>query len=284
MTMLNSVKRKIQSYIWSFFWTNFQLPEISIGQLIDSYAKHEPKINEDICLPPYVGDRNFNDFSILISLIRAFQPKRILELGTAHGNTTANMCVESEANVFTINALPEQMEGNIITFTLSREQIGIVYRNYGFQNRVVQIYENTKNLKISDYLQQRSIDFAFIDACHDADFVVNDFLRVKPTLSDNAIVLFHDTHPSGERHLLDSYLGCMFLRKLGYNIKHIEDSSFGYWTNQEPKVGSTIWNHTRNGFHSVAGQIIYRGQENFIKGIRWLASNFLRGKFNSDAK
>jgi len=281
MTLAISIKRSLQKTYWQYFWNNFQLPEMSVDKVVGEYKQYTPTILEKICLPPYAGNSNYNDYSILISLIRGRQPQNFLELGTAHGNTVANICAESVAQVYTVNALPEQIEGKIITFTLDKDQIGIVYRKNGFENRVVQIYENTKNLNILEYATPKSIDFVFIDACHDAEFVVNDFQRILPALSDRAVVLFHDTHPSGENHLLDSYLGCMYLRKLGYDVNHIAGGSLAYWSNEFPKIKNSLLIQTKNLLHSIISRIIYGNQENVILGIKRLAKGFLRGKRKS---
>ncbi len=281
MTSNNSIKRFLQKIYWQYFWDNFQLPVVSINEIVENYQEHEPAILDEICLPPYRGNHKFNDYSILISLIHSKQPANILELGTAHGNTVANMCAECDAQVYTVNALPEQIEGSIITYTLCKDQIGIVYRKLGYENRVVQIYENTKSLNILDYVLPKSIDFVFIDACHDAEFVVNDFIKILPALSDRAIVLFHDTHPLADRRYLDSYLGCMFLRKIGYDVKQIASGSLAFWSMENPNVKTTHVLNITNQCHSILGKFIYGDQESIVRGVRWLASGFLRGKFSS---
>lgn len=278
MKIIGKIKLRIQSLLWYFFWNNFQLPELTIEQVTPKYMNYEPKIYDHICLPPYAGNKGYKDYSILISLIKEEKPIKILELGTAHGNTVTNICFESNAEIITVNALPYQIEGNIITFTLDQDEIGIVFKTYGFENRVTQIYENTRKIDILDYLHEKSVDFAFIDACHDPEFVVSDFLSILPSLSNTATVLFHDTHPSGEKHLLDSYIGCMFLRKMGYNIKHIEDSTLGFWVGNDSinKLDSCM--KIKNQIHTLIGHLIYGNNEKFIKGLRWLASKFYRNK------
>ncbi|HAX95050.1 MAG TPA: hypothetical protein DCY35_00780 [Prolixibacteraceae bacterium] len=280
LILKTSIKRRIQNNIWSFFWDNFQLPDVPIMDIIDTFREYEPTILENICLPPYLGDSNFQDYSVLISLIKALQPSKVLELGTAHGNTVANICVESAAQVFTVNALPQQIDGNIITFNLNKEEIGKVYRATGFQDRVIQIYENTRNIDILNYVNPKSIDFAIIDACHDMDFVVNDFQKISPALSDRAVVLFHDTVPVYEHWYLDSYLGCMYLRRQGFNIKHIRQSSWGYWSAMDPYYPEKPLIKFDRNIYLFFESIIWGDQETRIKSLRWLASGFLRGKFD----
>ncbi len=154
----------------------------------------------------------------------------MLELGTAHGNTTANICRQCPgATVYTVNALPEQISGDIITFALTKDEIGRAFRRHGFGDRVTQIYANTLHLDLSPYLQPRTVDFAIVDACHDTPFVVNDFHKVEPYMKPGGLVLLHDTHPSMEEHLVGSYRACMLLRKQGYDIRHLEGTWWGVW-------------------------------------------------------
>ncbi len=274
------IKMSIQKVIWANFWKNYQLPVEEMGLVVENFREHTPKVSTNICLPPFVGDPCFKDYSILISLIKQLNPSTILELGTAHGNTVANICSESEAQVITVNALPEQIDGSIITFTLSKEEIGKVYRDNGYENRVTQIYENTKNLNILEYIPPKCVDLAFIDACHDAEFVVNDFFKILPALSDKAIVLFHDTNPSVKGHLLDSYLGCMYLRLKNFNVRQIPESSLAYWSARQSITNSRL---ISKGMHKIFYSFVtlfYGGDEKFIRALRWYASVFMRGKQN----
>lgn len=281
MILFRKIKRATQQTIWNFFWNNFQLPQIFIEEIDPKFTLCVPRFLDDICLPPYKGNDKFIDYSILISLIKTIKPEKVLELGTAQGNTVANICSESDAQVYTVNALPEQIEGNIITFTLNKEEIGKVYKERGFENRVVQIYENTKNLDILDFVPPKRIDFAFLDACHDAEFVVNDFIKILPALSEQATVLLHDTFPSVEHYYLDSYLGCMYLRRIGYNIKHIENSSWGYWSAKDPYCKYRQTFRIKNQVHSIVESLFFGNHQGSIKSFRWLASGFLRGKFDN---
>ncbi|MGI0060808.1 MAG: class I SAM-dependent methyltransferase, partial [Nitrosotalea sp.] len=171
-----------------------------------------------------------DDYSALIRALKRNKPKVVLELGTAHGNTVANICRElPDCKVYTVNALLEDQTGGITTFGLTKDEIGRVYREYGYGSRVVQIYENTLKMDLSRYLHRGQVDFAIIDACHDPDFVINDFLKITPFLKENALVFFHDTHPSMKKHLWGSYSACVRLRFKGYDIRHLKGTWWGVW-------------------------------------------------------
>jgi hypothetical protein len=110
-----------------------------------------------------------------------------------------------------------------------RSDIGRVYRAYGFQDRVTQILCNTLNLDLSNQIARDTAELAIIDACHDRDYVLNDFFKIKDFLCHGGICLFHDTHPSMTDHLEGSYLACMRLRRLGFDVRRIRDTWWGFW-------------------------------------------------------
>lgn len=279
--LFSLIKQSTQKLIWDYFWDNFQLPKLNIEQVISLNKIHTPIITEKICLPPYYGDPMFHDYSYMISLIDYFKPQTLLELGTAHGNTVVNICLNFNCNILTVNALPHQIEGKGTTFSLSKDEIGSVYKKHGFEKRVRQIYMNTKNLSILDFVEQGAVDFAIIDACHDSEFVVNDFLRIFPSLSNNAVVLFHDTNPSLNLHLIDSYIGCMYLRKKGFDVKYFENSSWGFWRADHASINFSKIKKLTNFSHTCLCKLFYGNEDKIIRNIRWLASGFLRNKFRS---
>ena len=228
--MIESIKSAYRYLRWKSFWSNCQLPEVTLSDIVDVQHSKPPVILDKLCLPPHNGTDDHDDVMPLLSLVDTLSPKVVLELGTAHGATVANICAISEARVYTVNALPEQMEGTLVTFALDKDEIGSVYRDNGFSDRVTQVYENTKGINLEKYLKGANVDLVIIDACHDADFVINDFFSVTRVIHPGTIVIMHDVHPSMKGHLLDSYLACMYLRKLGYNIKHISSTWWAIWT------------------------------------------------------
>ena len=211
----------------------FALPSVSISSLAGNQDAPTQAILDDICLPPFVMAKRCNDFEALMRLVAARCPKLVLELGTAHGNTVANICQACpETRVVTVNALAEQMSGEATTYTLSKDEIGRVYRRYGFSDRVVQVWANTLQLDLATYVANSSVDLAIVDACHDCEYVINDFLKVVPYIRPGGLVLLHDTHPSLSLHLWGSYRACMVLRRRGFDIRHIADTWWGVWVNQ----------------------------------------------------
>jgi predicted O-methyltransferase YrrM len=208
-----------------------RLPEVELDAIVPNEVPVMPPILDDICLPPYFGPTDHDDLLPLLQIVRSRRPHTVLELGTAHGNTVANICRQCpEATVYTVNALAEQQTGEYITYALTPEQIGRVYHAHGFTHQVVQIFQNTLHLDVARELEGRAVDLAIIDACHDPDYVINDFCKVQPFVSPGGLILLHDTHPSMHKHLQRSYLACMRLRRQGYDIRHLRNTWWAVWT------------------------------------------------------
>lgn len=235
-TIIEELKKNLLRVRWNSFFKRNKLPEITLEDLEITLKPFTPSISEEICLPPFRGDEDLNDYSVLFSLLDFCNPKLVLELGTGYGNTVANICSRLDSKVITVNALPDQISGRVTTYSLSRENIGKVYRSNGFADRVVQIYADTKTIDLGDLLSERCVDFAIVDACHDSDYVLNDFRKIQPYMAPGSVVVFHDTHPSMQKHYIDSYIACMYLRKLGHNIKYIKNSSWAIWFANEALV------------------------------------------------
>jgi predicted O-methyltransferase YrrM len=222
-------------YVW-LLQRNHDLPSLDLLKIVDNETNIDPPIMDKICLAPYLGQKGYDDhddFSPFMRLARSMHPRIVVELGTGYGNLTANICKQCpEAKVYTVNAPAEEQTGSFDTYRLSRETIGHVYRDHGFADRVVQIYKNTLDLELSEYLDGPVVDLGIIDACHNTDYVINDFKKILPFISGNGAVLFHDTNPSLKIHLWGSYLACMKLRKQGFDIRHISDTWWAVWFDQ----------------------------------------------------
>lgn len=211
-----------------------RLPAIELAALVPQDVEIEPPIMADICLPPYYKFGDHDDYTPLMKIVKSQQPSVVLELGTAYGNSTANICRQSpRTKVYTVNAPVEEQTGDLTTYDLTVEEIGRVYRQHGFGDRVVQIFANTLHLDLSQYFTEPSVDVAIVDACHDTDYVINDFLKVQPFIRPGGIVLFHDTAQSlTPSHLDGSYEACLKLRRKGYDIRQLDKTWWAVWVNE----------------------------------------------------
>lgn len=208
----------------------YELPVLELHSIVNKEVEIDPPILDHICLPPYRGTKDHDDFLPLMVIAKWLEPRIVLELGTGYGNLTANLCKQcTNVKVYTVNASVEEQTGTLISYKLAREEIGRVYRQYGFADQVVQIFKNTLALDLSEYFEAPIVDLAIIDACHDTNYVINDFVKVVPFVRYRGVVLLHDTHPSMRGHLLGSYLACMKLRAKGFDIRYIANTWWAIW-------------------------------------------------------
>lgn len=135
---------------------------------------------------------------------------------------------------FTVNIPPEEIVsgegGKLTTVALEREKIGIAYRERNLGN-ITQIYANTAKWEpaIGD------IDIAYIDGCHDTEFVYNDTHKILKYMKPGGFILWHDFNLElvKKYHWINSV--CLGVEKLyrdgliNGRILHIRDSWVGIY-------------------------------------------------------
>ena len=73
---------------------------------------------------------------------------------------------------------------------MERERIGSYYRSRGLTN-ITQILANTAKWEPNIGV----IDVAFVDGCHDTEFVYNDTKKVLTHAKPGSFILWHDFNP-----------------------------------------------------------------------------------------
>ena len=130
-----------------------------------------------------------------ICIIAANSTASCLDLGTSDGRSAYKMATNiRNGKIHTVNILPEQYTGNgeAITHLLTREQIGIYFRERNVTN-IEQIYADTMTWQIPDSIN--NLSFVLIDACHDADFVYSDTKKIYDRVKPGGFILWHDFNP-----------------------------------------------------------------------------------------
>jgi predicted O-methyltransferase YrrM len=222
--------RLSELHVW-WMRRRYRLPEMDIEDLLPEGVTVAEPILDHGCMPPNDITHKHDDFGPLMKLAKSLQCKVIVELGTAYGNTTANLALNCPlAHIYTVNAPAEEMTGEFTTYSLDTSTIGVVYRDSGFENRVTQICADTLELNLAEHLGDQKIDLAVIDACHDAPYVENDFFKVLPYMSESGVILLHDTHPSMKEHLFGSYMAALRLRRAGYDIRQLRMCWWGVYS------------------------------------------------------
>ncbi|HUI30638.1 MAG TPA: class I SAM-dependent methyltransferase [Candidatus Acidoferrales bacterium] len=139
-----------------------------------------------------VNERRLRDAESLGTVLINLKPRVALEIGTANGMGTVLIAANAPGSeIYTINIPPEEVlsgkGGKLTTVALEREKIGIEYKKRNLTN-VHQILANTATWSP----EIGKIDFAFVDGCHDKEFVFNDTRKVLDNSHKNSFILWHD--------------------------------------------------------------------------------------------
>ena len=161
-----------------FFWDK--------DAVLEDPAIHEYSSIEDL------NERRIRDAESIGTVCKNVGSGTFLEVGTSYGNGTALMAQNApQATIHTVNMPPEESDkgdcGKYITHDLQNQEIGKYYRKLSLQN-IKQIFANTATWTpdIGD------IDVAFIDGCHDTDFVFNDSRKALKNMKPGSFILWHD--------------------------------------------------------------------------------------------
>jgi predicted O-methyltransferase YrrM len=174
VVQLNSRKELMKIFDWE------QEPLLDFPQLYE--YKTEVDINE----------RRIRDAESLGTVMRNKKPMTALEIGTASGLATSLMSINSpDSKIFTININPEEITsgkgGKLTTVAMKKEDIGREYRQRHLKN-ITQVYANTATWEPDI----GNIDLAFIDGCHDTEFVYNDTKKCLKHMKPGSFILWHD--------------------------------------------------------------------------------------------
>jgi hypothetical protein len=194
----------------------------------------DPKLF-DFDYPEDLNMRRLHDAEVIGTVMSNADAAEALEIGTSYGRNTALMARSAPNTlVHTINIAPEDIErgegGKFTTGGLSREQIGSYYREQGCE-KVHQILANSATWKPDI----GPIGVAYIDGCHDAEFVYNDTLKVLSIAEPGAFILWHDFNPGLVRkyewiHSVCTGIEALFREgKLSGRLYHLRDSWVGLY-------------------------------------------------------
>ncbi len=215
--ILNTFQELKKLYSWN------EDPEMNHDFIFD--FEHEEDVNE----------RRIRDAEVQGTILINTKPSIVLEIGTSYGKGTAHLADNAKkAEIYTVNIPPEELmdgSGGIhITHSLSKDEIGHYYIERGYKN-INQIYENTKDWDPDI----GHIDVAFIDGCHDREFVVNDTKKIIKNMSSGSFIMWHDFNPdlyNSHNWIKQVMLGIEDLYKEGVlknRIYHVKDSWIGIY-------------------------------------------------------
>ena len=179
------------------------------------WATHSP--NDRVVLPVGLkddGGTRLDELLILAAVTKVFSPKRVFEIGTYNGRTTAIFALNAAAgaSIFTLDLPPgASVDG-------SREDEYIDTDRQLVERRKVSNF--IKELKLTDSCKQLycdsmqfdpapfrgSIELGFIDGAHALPYVRNDTVKMASMMADRGLVFWHDYGGKGRFRDLADYL------------------------------------------------------------------------------
>lgn len=197
--LANPLKETLKSVYREGTLAKRKIPTCSIDELFD--------LQQEIKLFDFgVREGNVSSFELMIIalVVRATQPKQILEIGTFDGTTTLQMALNAplEAQVHTID-LPEEQEETYLPvaeadfkFIQDKKKLQRKYLETPVAYKVVQYLGDSTIYDFSNFSQRGSIDLCFIDGGHSYPCVKSDTEKTLKILSKHGIILWHDCDPN----------------------------------------------------------------------------------------
>ena len=162
---------------------------------VETLATEPEAVSLALC-PSEYGGSPLGDLLALGALVRTRQPQTIFEFGTFKGQTTLTMALNAPetARLYTMDLGPtnrgelddiEEWQKHFDT-----TNVGEHYRRSRYANRVTQLFGDSRAFDTTPY--QGKMDFVYVDACHEYDYVRSDSEKAFEMLAADGIVAWHD--------------------------------------------------------------------------------------------
>lgn len=216
------------------------------------------------------------DTEIVLTLLTHFQPKRILEIGTAAGHMTANLSEWSpeDAKIFSIGltaAMPASAPAQQRPEDPPLTAFGAQADHFRKRHKTTLIATDSLTY---DFSQIAPIEFAFIDGAHDLRHVWSDSRRVYDNLAPGGVIVWHDFNsPTPWVEVRQA------LEQLPFSeaLEHVEGSQIAFLRKTGAQAAGSavdekpvclVWQGGFNEMHSLAlinrelcGRLIARGHD-----------------------
>ena len=179
---IKSSIRRIKSSIrelffrYSVFRTGLGLLSIVVGRTKTLGINHLLSYEEEDAAGPIQRDEAIAIFG----LIRTLRPNTIVEFGFYTGHSAFNF----------LRALGET--GRIYSYDVLDECLRRARTELAFADQFTFVHKSQNEFHHSD-IDFRPIDFVFFDGAHDLQINIETFQRIRPHLTEQAIIAIHDT-------------------------------------------------------------------------------------------
>lgn len=169
------------------------------------------------------------DLASLCALARIFEPRRVVEIGTATGWTTRHLARNTPPNcrIFTVDLPPEgttdpaqHSDPHLV------EAASKIRRDFADEPKITQILHDSTTLEWERHLD-RPVDMALVDGSHLYEHVRADTERLWRVLAPGAVVLWHDYATVEVRRGVRKFL--LELYRAGHPVRRLAGTRFGVY-------------------------------------------------------
>lgn len=156
------------------------------------------------------GGTSAEEVAVLATATLLLRPRKIFEIGTFNGKTTAALILNSEPGTEILSLdLPPMADteaSNIASdrYLIDARRVAQCVYDMGLEDRFEQVFCNS--LEFDESPHADSVDFAFIDGGHELRHVQSDTEKVARMLTDRGVVFWHDYGGKGVLRPLSMYL------------------------------------------------------------------------------
>ena len=223
----------LDAVVRHFGWERFlgegidpRLPTVRIETLFP-----EPLAARTIFPTEEDGNVSALELAVLNELVRVRRPRRIFEIGTFNGRTTANLALNSppDAVVYTLDLPPSDRPKTAGRLASGDEQyaakdvVGHLFAEADFDGRekIRQLFGDSARFDFTPY--EGSVDFVFVDGSHHADYVRNDTeVALRLIGTSGGMIVWHDyanPHWPGVTTTLNALADCL------EGLRHIDGTT-----------------------------------------------------------
>jgi hypothetical protein len=143
------------------------------------------------------GGMTAQDLYALLRIVRWLSPRRIFEIGTFRGMTTAHLALNPDAEIFTFDPPRDPATDPSGYSEMDRaaalqpcEEVGREYQRFNAHGRIRQLFGDSRTFNYTPY--RASMGLALVDACRLFDYVISDSRNALQILGRRGAILWHD--------------------------------------------------------------------------------------------
>ena len=168
---------------------------------------------------------SYYELRTLCKIVRWKQPRVVFEIGTYLGETTLQLAVNSNAEVYTLDLPPRGHRSYVgpkirdPELDVYPDYLGIRFQNSPYAERIHQLYGDSQAYDFTPYYS--TADLVLVDGCHHYEFVLRDTQNALKIIRPNGIIVWHDyaSYAPGVVQVLNDFRNAV-------PLVHIDGTSF----------------------------------------------------------